>query len=85
MLASVKLLELADRPPARHQGTNSADYASRDHFMIKKVTEACQDYGINPTRNDETGYRDSGCSIVAEALHFEEKLVHEVWRKRNQF
>jgi hypothetical protein len=54
MLASSKLLELANMPPERHRGTNSADLASLDCFIIKMLIEGRQDYGILPTKN---GYR----------------------------
>jgi hypothetical protein len=85
MLASSKLQVLANTPPSRHRGTNSVDTASRDYKIIEKVIEACKDLDLKPTRNVATGYRDSGCSIVAEALNLEESAVNEVWRKRKQF
>jgi hypothetical protein len=84
MLASAKLGELADAPPPRHKGTNAADFASRDFFIIKSVQFACKELNIKPTRNDVTA-RDSGCSIVAEAKGLEEGAVEDVWRKRGRF
>ena len=58
MLASTKLLDLAMEPPPRHKGTNSADLASRDWFIIKSVIYACKELDLKPTRNRETGHRD---------------------------
>jgi AcrR family transcriptional regulator len=84
MLAASKMQDIADKEPERHRGTNSADFASRDAFIIKKVIEGRQDYGLEPTRKITTA-GDSGCSLVAQALHLEERLVEEVWKKRNQF
>jgi hypothetical protein len=84
MLASSKLLELANMPPERHRGTNSADKASRDYFFTKKVIEACTDLDIKPMRNVATA-GDSGCSIVAEAVLLDEELINKVWKKREQF
>lgn len=88
MLASAKLHDLANTP-SRHRGTNTADFASRDYFIIKRVLYACKELGIKPTRNKSTGHRDSGCSIVAEALkvalNLEERVANEVWGKRSRF
>ncbi len=82
MLASSKLLNVADAPPRRHRGTNSADKASRDYFITVSVMKACRELDLEPTRSVATGYRDSGCSIVAEALNLKESAVNKVWGKR---
>ena len=94
ILASTRLLELANERPPRHKGTNSADFASRDWFIIKSVLYACKELDLEPTRNEETKTEhDSGCSIVAEAIGYlvkgkkklDEGGVDEVWGKRGRF
>ena len=55
MLASTKLLDKAMEPPPRHKGTNSADFASRDHFIIKSVLYACKELDLKPTRSEAYG------------------------------
>jgi hypothetical protein len=84
MLASAKLGELADAPPPRHKGTNEADNASLNYFIITKVLYACKELNIKPTRNRATA-RDSGCYIVAKALDRNERAIEEVWAKRGRF
>jgi hypothetical protein len=85
MLASSKLLAVATARPARHRGTNAADYASRDFFLIKSVQFACNALKLDATRNEATKAYDSGCSIVAEAMGLKEGAVDEVWTKRSRF
>jgi hypothetical protein len=85
IFASVKLSDLGNTEPPRHKGTNSADYATRDFFILCKVLEACKALDLKPTRNTATGHRDSGCSIVAEALELEESAVNKIWRNRKRF
>jgi hypothetical protein len=84
MLASVKLHELAIAPPPRHKGRDTADTLSRNLFIIRKVREVCEEHDYKPTRNAATGWRDSACSLVAEALHLEESLVNRVWKNRRR-
>jgi hypothetical protein len=92
MHASVKLEDLADAPPPRHKGTNEADNASLNYFIITKVLYACKELNIKPTRNQGTRFggraaaaRDSGCYIVAKALDRNERAIEEVWAKRGRF
>ena len=84
MLASTRLLERANAPPPRHKGTNPADMASRDWFIIKSGLYACKELNLKPTRNRATA-RDLGCSIVAELWTFQREPVDEVWAKRSRF
>jgi hypothetical protein len=85
MHAADKLFDLSDMSEPRHRGTNRDDTATRDFFVIKMVIKACKDLGLKPTRNEATRDRDSGCSIVAEALNLKESAIKGIWRKRKQF
>jgi hypothetical protein len=84
MHASVKLQDLADAPPTRHQGTNPADYDSRDYFSITEVLKVCKEYKLKPTRN-RVSKADCGCSLVAEGMGLSERAVIDAWSKRKHF
>jgi hypothetical protein len=86
MHAASKLIDLANKAPDRHRGTNVDDLATRDYFLLTQIRYACRERSIKPTKTGSKKVgRDSGCSIVAEATGLTESAVDEVWAKRKRF